>query len=232
VSCPELCSRSTLSCQGLLLPPTSSPCNVVVSSLARQSAVPVKQQSPCPSTLPLGCTDPARKDSLGQPGLHIHLPNSAAVPGRRQLSWPVPLRVQQAVPALQHVLTFYKRETVIFLMVHPIGGELCQLEDIFLQSADTLPFMQRLTMSKAENISLTLASSHPTLPLTSLCLAPLPSLPAGSALSPAGLCRGDAPGHSCLSAVLPTCLELPPSQEPSAAQQHRTSPRHHFLNPL
>jgi len=54
--------------------------------------------------------------------------------------------VQQAVPALQHILTSYNRETVIFLMVDPIGGELCQLEEIFPQSADTLSFMQRLTV--------------------------------------------------------------------------------------
>ena len=70
------------------------------------------------------------------------------------------------------------------------------------------------------------ASSHPTLPLTSLFLARLPSVPAGSALSPAALCRGAAPGQSCLSAVLPTCCELPPSQESGTAWQQRTSPRH------
>jgi len=127
VSSPDPCSRSTLSCQGWLLPPTASPCSVMVSSLARQSADPGRQQSPYPSTQPLGCIDPALKDSLGQPGLHIHLPNPSAVPGRRQLSWPVPLRVQKAVPALQHVLTFYKRETVILLMVHPLGCAVCQL---------------------------------------------------------------------------------------------------------
>ena len=73
------------------------------------------------------------------------------------------------------------------------------------------------------------ASSHSTLPLTSLCLTRLPSVPAGSALSLFVLCGGAAPEQSCLSAVLPTCHELPPSQEPSPAQQHRTSPRQHFL---
>ena len=75
------------------------------------------------------------------------------------------------------------------------------------------------------------ASSHPTLPLTSLCLAHLLSVPAGSALSPAALCRGAAPGQSCLSAALPACHELPPSQEPGPAQQQRTSPRRHFTGP-
>ena len=105
---------------GFLLPPRVSPHNSARSYLGRLSTVPGRQQSPCPNTLPLRCTDPARKDSLGQPGLHIHLPNPAAVLGRRQLSWPVPLRVQKAVPALQHILTFYRRETVILLMVHPM----------------------------------------------------------------------------------------------------------------
>jgi len=50
------------------------------------------------------------------------------------------------------------------------------------------------------------ASSHPRLPLTSLCLAPLPLLPSGRALSPAGLCRGAAPGQElslCSAAHLP-----------------------------
>ena len=75
------------------------------------------------------------------------------------------------------------------------------------------------------------ASSHPTLPLTSLCLAALPSVPAGSALSPAALCRGAAPGQSCLSTALPACHDLPPSQEPGPAQQQRTSPRWHFNDP-
>ena len=70
------------------------------------------------------------------------------------------------------------------------------------------------------------------LPLTSLCLNSSPLLPAGSALSPAVLCRGAAPGHSCLSAELPGCHELPPSQKPSPAQQHRTSPRQHHVYPL
>jgi len=45
----------------------------------------------------------------------------AAILGRRQLIGPVPLRVQQAVPALQHILLFHNRETVIFLTVHPTG---------------------------------------------------------------------------------------------------------------
>jgi len=120
VSSPDPCSRRTLPCTGSLLPATASPCTVVGSVLGRLSADPGRQQSPCPNTLPLRCTDSARKDSLGQPGLHIHLPNPAAVLGRRQLSWPVPLRVQKAVPALQHILTFYRRETVILLMVHPM----------------------------------------------------------------------------------------------------------------
>ena len=61
------------------------------------------------------------------------------------------------------------------------------------------------------------ASSHPRLLLTSVCLTRLPSVPAGSALSPAALCRGAAPGQSCLSAVLPTCHELPLSQKPVPA---------------
>lgn len=56
--------------------------------------------------------------------------------------------------------------------------------------------------------------------LQPFCLAPLPSMPADSALSPAMLCRGSAPGQSCLlSAVLPTCHKLPPSEEPSSAAE-------------
>ena len=65
------------------------------------------------------------------------------------------------------------------------------------------------------------ACSHPKLPLTSLCLPPFPSLPAGSALSPAGLCRGAAPGHSCFSASaahLPGVPSIPGAQPRSAAQ--------------
>ena len=62
------------------------------------------------------------------------------------------------------------------------------------------------------------------------------SLPRSSPLAacrqcpqPCSLCRGAAPGQSCLSAVLPTCHEVPLSQEPSPAQQQRTNPRQHFL---
>jgi len=72
-------------------------------------------------------------------------------------------------------------------------------------------------------------SSHNRQPLTSLCLCSFRSAPAGSALSSAALCRGAAPGHSCLFSVLPTCHELPPSQESIPAQQQKTSPRQHYL---
>ena len=96
-----------------------------------------------------------------------------------------------------------------FFALHPVTYRVKGCEDFFPHSLS--------------------ASSHPTLPLTFLCLTALPSVPAGSALSPAALCRGAAPGQSCLSAALPACHELPPSQEPSPAQQHRTSPRQHFL---
>jgi len=152
VSSPEPFSSSqqqkdpAQSCWGSLLPPTASPRDAVRSP-GRLSADPGRQQSPCPSTQPVGCTDPALKDSLGKPRLHIHLHNTAAVLGRRQLSWPVPLRVQQAITPLQHVLIFNKTQTVIFLMVHhAVRFGVFQLEEIFPQSADTLSCMQRLTV--------------------------------------------------------------------------------------
>jgi len=94
-------------------------------------------------------------------------------------------------------------------------------------TAAALPCSQRPTLERVLQIFLQVSSSlsfHPRLPLTSLCLAPLPSLSAGSALSPAVLRRGAAPGQSCLSAALLGCHELPPSQQPSPAQQQRTSP--------
>jgi len=115
------------------------------------------------------------------------------------------------------------------LLTNPTGSGMCQLEEIIAGTAAALPCSQRLTLVKAVKIFLQLSSplsSHPRLNLSSLLLPPLPFVPAGSALSPAGLCRGAAPEHSCLSAALPTCHELPPCQEPSSAQQQRTSPRH------
>ena len=68
--------------------------------------------------------------------------------------------------------------------------------------------------------------------LTSVCLAPQPLLPAGSAFSPAWLCRGAASGHSCVYSVLPGFHQIPPSQELSPDQQQRTSPKRNLLCPL
>ena len=83
-------------------------------------------------------------------------------------------------------------------------------------------------------MSSSMSSQHPPTPHCLQCPSHsscLPSLPAGSALSPAALGRGAAPGQSSLFAVLCSCHELPPSQEPSPAQQLRTSPRQHLLCP-
>ena len=84
--------------------------------------------------------------------------------------------------------------------------------------SSALPCSQRLTVSRAGKISFPGELPHQK-SFTFSHSSCVPSLPAGSALSP-------APGQSCLSAALPACHELPPSQEPSSDQQQRTSPRH------
>ena len=63
-----------------------------------------------------------------------------------------------------------------------------------------------------------------SLPPSPLSFSPLPVPPAVRAPSPAALCRGAAPGQSCLSAVLPAWQELPlgPGARPSSAAQHPT----------
>ena len=78
-----------------------------------------------------------------------------------------------------------------------------------------------LQICPATRCPLLLRSSLPPSPPSS---SPLPVPPVGRAPSPAALCRGAAPGQSCLSAVLPACQELPlgPGARPSSAAQHRT----------
>ena len=63
--------------------------------------------------------------------------------------------------------------------------------------------------------------SSAVLPLTSLYLARLPSLPAGSAFSPAVLRRGAAPGQSCLSQSAAHLLGAPsvPGARPSSGAE-------------
>ena len=54
----------------------------------------------------------------------------------------------------------------------------------------------------------------------------------GSGFVAAVLCGGAAPGQSCVTAALPSCQELPLSQEPSPAQ-HKDQPKASlFLAPL
>ena len=73
----------------------------------------------------------------------------------------------------------------------------------------------------ATRCPLLLCSSLPPSPLSS---SPLPVPPVVRDPSPAVLCRGAAPGQSCLSAVLPACQHLPsdPGARPSSAAQHPT----------
>lgn len=59
----------------------------------------------------------------------------------------------------------------------------------------------------------------PTASNPSLLSSPLPM--GVRAPSPSALCRGAAPGQSCLSAPGPSCQELSLSQEPSPDQQQR-----------
>jgi len=83
--------------------------------------------------------------------------------------------------------------------------------------------VKSLQMCPATRCPLLLRSSVPPSPLS---FSPLCVPAAVRAPSPAALCRGAAPGHSCLSAPGPSCHELSLSHEPGPAQQHSTSPRH------
>ena len=78
-----------------------------------------------------------------------------------------------------------------------------------------------LQICPATRCPLLLRSSLPPSPLS---LSPLPVPAAVRAPSPAALCRGAAPGQSCLSAALPACHEHPlgPGARPSSAAQHPT----------
>jgi len=91
-----------LPCLGSFLLPTASPCSVMVSSLGRMSAGPGRRQSLPQHTAPMGCRDPALKDSPGHPWLHTRIHSPAA--GRRQLWCPVLLTMQRGSPAEEHIL--------------------------------------------------------------------------------------------------------------------------------
>jgi len=114
----------------------------------------------------------------------------------------------QGKTSQEHVFLLYALEAVTILHKDPVGCRMCQLLKIPPAAADSLPCFQGLHFTGCEDFSPSelSASSHATLPLTPLCLTPLPSLPAGSALSPTVLCRGATPGHSCLFEVFPVAM--------------------------
>ena len=198
------------------------------SSPGRLSADPGRRQSPCLSTQPPGVQGPGCE---GQPwaALAAHpASHHCSHSGKKAAVMPCPSDGAAGKPCSgAHPPPLHQREIPEAVGCASFRRSLQELLCIALHTVT-------YCVKGCEDFSSTelSASSHSTLPLTFLCLAALPSVPAGSALSPAALCRGAAPGQSCLSAALPACHELPPSQEPSTAQQHRTSPRQHFLCPL
>ena len=224
-------SRRTLPCQRSFFPPTASRCSAVGSSPGRLSTDPGRWQSPCPGTQPPGAQG---RCSEGQPWAPL-----AAHPAAHPCSHPwekaaiVPCPsdgaganpCSGACPPPLHYGNCDSPDRSYRLWEEPALGDPSRNHRFIVLQPETyrVEGCEEFTASELS------ASSHSRLPLTSLCLTPLPSAPAGSALSPAGLCRGAAPGQSSLSAALPACHELPPSQEPSPAQQQRTSSRHLFL---
>jgi len=97
------------------------------SSLGRLSADLGREKIPCLSTQPLGCRDPALKDSPGHHWLNTHLHSPRAFPRRRQQSCPVPLMVQQGSPAQEHSLLLYSGVTVRVLLTGFTVCRVCQL---------------------------------------------------------------------------------------------------------
>ena len=99
----------------------------------------------------------------------------------------------------------------------PIGCGVCQLEEIFPQNAGTLPFMQRPTVSTAENISRLVISQHPPTPH---CLQPLSS----SLLSPRCLlCFAEELGRDHCLQCCPLAMTSVHPRSSASAQQQRTS---------
>jgi len=177
----------------------TSPRSALGSSPGRLSAEPGKQQSPCPRTQPLEHSrDPALHHSPGHPAAPLAA-QPAAVLGHSAL------RVCFDAAALKPSAGADRQRNTNCLqddllwdvpdLVYPRGKAAT-----FLQS-ETYPVKVCEQSSSGEltacfSAAQPISSVPPLLSLSSAVHAP----------SPAVWCTGAAPGHSCLSAELPTCI--------------------------
>ena len=200
------------------------------SFLGRLSADPGSRQSHFPSTVALRCRDPALKDSPGHPCLNTHLHTLSTILRRKQppclcaYGGVAGMSCFGACPPPSHQTSCESPpDSSHSLWDVPAFGDVFRNCSFFALQPETYH------VKCCEDFS----------PLSLSILPPqtvfIVSLPRSSPLSAHRQCLQPccALQRSCSWAQLSlcstaTCHYLPPSQEPSPAQQQRTSPRQHF----